>query len=79
MNIQKGILQLIKGRDKMKGKIFNIISYKKDGWYFADDIYSKEYGPYKSLRKATKKCKRYIRALNKKKRKKGRKINESEG
>jgi len=49
----------------------NVITHRKDGWYFIDETWSDEYGPYRSRRKASRKLRKYGRILNKKKEKKG--------
>lgn len=43
----------------------NIIRQKEDGWYFIDETWSDEYGPYKTERKAKRKLKKYGKRLNK--------------
>ena len=43
-----------------------VIRHRKEGWYFIDETWSKEYGPYKSKRVAEKNLRKYIKILNKK-------------
>jgi len=45
----------------------NIITHRKDGWYFINETWSEEYGPFKSKRIAKRELKKYGRILSKKK------------
>ena len=45
-----------------------VIRQKDDGWYFIDETWSDECGPYKTERKAKRKLKKYVKFLNTKRR-----------
>jgi len=54
---------------KIVKKTRDVIRQKADGWYFVNETWSDEYGPYRTERVAQRKLRRYGRLLNKRRRK----------